>query len=53
MMDSTRTVAWSDNAQGWNFPFDYGQVEFNANNRWAIADWPDALVSYTMKLEYK
>ena len=53
MIDSTRIVAWSDNAHGWNYPFDYGNGEFESSNRWAISDWSDSFVSYTMSLEYK
>ena len=53
MIDSTRIVAWSDNAQGWNNPFDYGNGEFYASNKWAISDWSDGFISYTMALEYK
>ena len=54
VMDKTHYVPWPDNARDWILPFSYSHGEFFSKQRWAIDDWPtDAVVSYTMELEYK
>ena len=54
VMDKTHYVPWLDNARDWNIPFSYGHGEFFSKQRWATDDWPtDAVVSYTMELEYR
>ena len=54
VMDKTHYVPWPDNARDLNIPFSYGHGEFFSKQRWATDDWPtDAVVSYTMELEYR
>ena len=54
VMDKTLYVPWPDNARDWILPFSYSHGEFFSKQRWATDDWPtDAVVSYTMELEYK
>jgi len=54
VMDKTYYVPWPDNARDWIIPFSYSHGEFFSKQRWATDDWPtDAVVSYTMELEYK
>jgi len=54
IMDSTRTIAWPDNAGSWSDLYAYSFQELTSNNRWHTNDWPrNRNVKYSMGLEYK
>ena len=54
MMDSTTVAVYPDNAGSWMHPYEYSMGEFDATNRWHLADWSmNEIVTYSIGLGYK
>jgi hypothetical protein len=53
IIDSTRSVAFPDNAYNWNFPLTKSVGEFPSDTKFHVDDWADRLITYSLALEYK